>query len=407
MNDSTEHILSDKKARVLRSAISVFSEKGFRKSTISDLASNARIGEATIYNHFKNKEEILLSIPLLFGHEFRLGMEEQLRGIRKPREKLQRYIWYYLWWSQKHQDFVRVFVLEIKPHPNYSHSEVYALNQEVTKFTESILEEGKRAGQFREEIDPRIFRNFLTGTVDYLFLTTIVFGRPFRPLDDYDHLMDAVFSAIAKDHRVQSGEIEEVEEKRERVLIAAEEILSKKSFSKTSIAEIAKKAGVADGTIYEYFDNKEALLFSIFEKRMREFTDVFDETISPEKPETKLKHILLHFLNWVQTRREWAQVYYREIVHNPRFYASDKHRTLRAYDNKLVEIFEEGKKKGAFRNDLKTYLFRALVTGPIHALSFSWAEFQREYDLINDLDGLYDLVYRAVKFRPVQIGPLE
>jgi len=80
---------------------------------------------------------------------------------------------------------------------------------------------------------------------------------------------------------------------------------------------------------------------------------------------------------------------------------------LREYDNKLVEIFEEGREKWALRNDLKIHLFRALITGPIHALGYSWAAFQREYDLINDLDGLYDLVHRAVEFRPGQLRTLQ
>jgi len=79
---------------------------------------------------------------------------------------------------------------------------------------------------------------------------------------------------------------------------------------------------------------------------------------------------------------------------------------LREYDNKLIKIFE-GRKKGAFRNDLKIDLFRALVTGPIHALGYSCAAFQREYDLVNDLDELYDLVHRAVKFRPRQSRLLQ
>ena len=397
MNGPIKNGTSDKKTKILRSAISVFSKKGFRVSTISDLAKKAKIGEATIYNHFKNKEEILLSIPLLFKQEFNISMEEQLRGIKKPEEKLRRFIWHYLWWSQKHPEFIKVLVLEINPHPNYYRSEAYSLIKEISKFPETILEVGKKTGLFREEINPRVFRKFLIGAVDYLFLTRIVFERPFFPLDDYDDLMEAVLSAIVRDDETPLGGIEDVEEKKERVLWAAEEILSKKPFSQISIAEIAKRAGVAGGTIYEYFENKEALLFSIFEKRMQEFTEVFNETISPQKPETKLKHILWHFLNWVKNRREWALVYYREIIHNPRFYASDKHQPLRRYDNKLIEIFKEGMEKGTFRMDLKLHLFRALVTGPIHALGYSWAAFQREYDLVNDLDELYDLVYRAVK----------
>jgi|GEM_PF-4582447 len=53
-------------------------------------------------------------------------------------------------------------------------------------------------------------------------------------------------------------------------------------FYDTTISEIARKAGVADGTIYEYFKNNEDLLFSIFQKRMNTFSDTFDEALAPQ-----------------------------------------------------------------------------------------------------------------------------
>jgi TetR/AcrR family fatty acid metabolism transcriptional regulator len=58
--------------------------------------------------------------------------------------------------------------------------------------------------------------------------------------------------------------------KRERILRAAIRIFSQKGYFNSKISEIARQAGVADGTIYLYFKNKDDLLISLFEEKMGE-----------------------------------------------------------------------------------------------------------------------------------------
>jgi len=72
----------NKKSRIIEAALDVFAEKGFRAATITDLARAAGLGEATIYNHFKNKEEILLSCPL-----FHIGAKQTNRQILNSLQK--------------------------------------------------------------------------------------------------------------------------------------------------------------------------------------------------------------------------------------------------------------------------------------------------------------------------------
>lgn len=57
--------------------------------------------------------------------------------------------------------------------------------------------------------------------------------------------------------------------RREQILRAAAKVFAEKGFHATTIKDIAKEAGIADGTIYNYFKDKPALLFAIFE-RMRQ-----------------------------------------------------------------------------------------------------------------------------------------
>jgi len=386
-----------KKTRIIETATTVFAKKGFSSSTISNLSKEAGLGEATIYKHFKNKEDILLSIPVKYFHDFRSSTEDRLRGIKNPEERLRTYIWQYLWWSQGHKDFIKLLLLEIQPHPNYYHSKAYDLLKKGLKVPMLILEDGKEAGLFREKVSPRVFRDFLMGTSSYLFLTRILFNRSFEVLDDFDDLAGFIVAAVRKDEDASSIDIREVEEKKERILLAAEEIFYTKMFSETTISEIAGKAGVADGTIYEYFKNKEDLLFSNFEKRMKEFIETFDETLRPEHPTTKLKNVLGHLLTWAQNNQSWTRIYFKDLIPNPRFYRSDKYEYMRAYDKKLVTIFEEGRQKGIFRKDLKMHFFRAMVFGTRDQICLPWAMLQKQDNLIDLLDDFYEFVFNAIK----------
>src|SRR6476659_5828599 len=68
-------------------------------------------------------------------------------------------------------------------------------------------------------------------------------------------------------HSAQAGD------KRERILAAAERIFARHGFFAAKVSDVAKEAGVADGTIYLYFKNKDDLLISLFERRMQEVNE--------------------------------------------------------------------------------------------------------------------------------------
>lgn len=389
-------LINDKKSRIMEVATRVFSENGYRSSTVSDLAKKAGLGEATIYNHFKNKEEILFSIVIQNIQDLMASNAEHLTGIKNPEEKLRKFIWQYLWWSQRHRHFVKVYLLEIQSNPRYYHSEAYTLTNNVAKIPLVILEEGKSAGMFRKEVNPRLFRSLVLGSINYLFLTRILFNRSFEVLDDFDDVAGVIIAAVRKRPGGAGATITAKEGKKEKILIAAEKLLSRKMFHDVTISKIARKAGVADGTIYEYFKNKDDLLFSVFDKRMQEFMDTFDEALCPQKPQIKLKHILWHFLTWAQKNRPWTRIYFKDLIPNPGFYRSDKHQSMRRYDDKLLHIIKQGQETGAFRKDLKPYLFRALLYGTMDHLCTPWAMLQTEHNLVSELDAFYELLCRAI-----------
>jgi TetR/AcrR family fatty acid metabolism transcriptional regulator len=69
------------------------------------------------------------------------------------------------------------------------------------------------------------------------------------------------------------------EDKKAKILAAAEMIMSQKGGSEATISEIAAEAGVGDSVIYQYYRSKEALLFSIPRERMKEVLRLLEEQL--------------------------------------------------------------------------------------------------------------------------------
>src|SRR5215510_9890643 len=59
-------------------------------------------------------------------------------------------------------------------------------------------------------------------------------------------------------------------EKREAILRAATDVFAERGFFNAQVADVARAAGVAAGTVYLYFRSKDDLLVSIFERTMRD-----------------------------------------------------------------------------------------------------------------------------------------
>src|SRR5205823_5089124 len=68
--------------------------------------------------------------------------------------------------------------------------------------------------------------------------------------------------------------------KRERILRAATDVFAKSGYFNAKVSEIAKAAGVADGTIYLYFDGKEDILITIFREHTRNYLQSLERAIA-------------------------------------------------------------------------------------------------------------------------------
>src|SRR6478752_7103533 len=114
-------------------------------------------------------------------------------------------------------------------------------------------------------------------------------------------------------------------DKRERILAAAERIFARHGFFAAKVADVAKEAGVADGTIYLYFKSKDELLISWFERRMQQVNETLRTAIAGKPPRDQLRAFVKTYLQLVHDEPTAAEVLTIELRQSSKF--------MKDYDN--------------------------------------------------------------------------
>ena len=188
------------------------------------------------------------------------------------------------------------------------------------------------------------------------------------------------------------------EDKHQRILDAAVKVFARKGFYQSKVSEIAKTAGVADGTIYLYFKNKEDLLISVFEVEMQALVSKFRSAIAAEKdPPSQLRKIIAMHLSELQAYPELAAVFQVELRQSSRFMREYKKLELKQYLDLIGGIIEEGQRSGHFRQNLPVGLVKRAIFGTLDELVSTWVLAGNRYDLESLADSVTDIFLNGIR----------
>ncbi len=384
----------DKKQRILEAAEQVFAQKGLSGASVAEIARQAEVTDSVIYQFFKGKEDLLFSIPgARMPGVFSL-LEESLQGIRDAESRLSKMIWFHLRYHETHTGFARLLLLDCRSHKDFYRSESYELVREYAGVMLRLLEDGVRDGNFRDDIDMRLVRDMIFGTLDFEDLGFLVTGETVDASSDLEDIMALVLPMIRKR---QSGDYQPMD-KANRILMAAEKTFAEKGFIKAKVADVARLAEVAEGTVYEYFENKEDLLLSIPGKRFQDHMDQLDETFQTRTPLGKLRRLIKNHFSLYLTNRHFLEVFIIQIQLSPRFYSSKAYETFRRYCRVIEILIEQGKAEGVFRTDVNPRVFRNLFLGTFSHMSLRWFILNKrpETDKMLEIDQVTDLLSLSV-----------
>ena len=168
----------EKRDRILRAAVKIFSRKGFFNSKVSEIARAAEVADGTIYLYFKNKDDLLISL-------FEEKMGEVVADVRRriadggnSLEKLKIFIENHMDLLERESGLVEVIQVELRQSTKFLKDYTPVKFFEYLEIISDILEEGKREGVLRHDLNVSIARRAIFGALDELSLTYILSRKP-------------------------------------------------------------------------------------------------------------------------------------------------------------------------------------------------------------------------------------
>ena len=192
-------------------------------------------------------------------------------------------------------------------------------------------------------------------------------------------------------------------EKRDRIIDAAVDVFAARGFHQARVSDIAKRAGVADGTIYLYFKNKDDLLLSIFEEKMDELLDGLHAALADltDPVERVRAFARFHFLQ-VRDNRAAAEVLQVELRLSNKFLKEYRPEKLWAYLDVFAQITRDGQAAGLFRADLDPFVTMWAFFGALDELAMQWVLSRRtnRFDLDTAAEQVADMFIRGMRADP-------
>ena len=185
--------------------------------------------------------------------------------------------------------------------------------------------------------------------------------------------------------------------KRESILRAATRVFARNGYFNSKVADIAREAGVADGTVYLYFKSKEEILHSIFDRGVdNAITEARQQLEAISDPREKLRRIAHLHLERLGADRDLAVVFQVELRASTKFMEEFSAAGFAEYLGLIRSTFEEGQRAGVFRTELNAKVVSKILFGALDEMATNWILSRRRYKLAPMADCVLDIFLRGV-----------
>jgi TetR/AcrR family fatty acid metabolism transcriptional regulator len=191
------------------------------------------------------------------------------------------------------------------------------------------------------------------------------------------------------------------DDKRKRILEAAVKVFARRGYFAARVADVSKRAGVADGTIYLYFGGKEDLLVQLFAEVMEKHVSQMREAVQrlPDAP-SRLRALAERHLTVLGENRDLAVVFQVELRQSTQFMQRFTASWLHDYFELLDAVVAEGQREGTLRADLNRKLATKALFGALDEMVTSWIVGGKGYDLRLLAGPVVDLFLRGAATGP-------
>ncbi len=171
-------------------------------------------------------------------------------------------------------------------------------------------------------------------------------------------------------------------DKRERILAAAVKVFAAKGFYCARVSEVAREAGVADGTIYLYFNSKEEILRGLFEENMRRLVDGLRGVVfEADSCIDKMTRLVDAYCQFVHDEPQLAEVLTVELRESGKFMNEFAAPLFGEFLRVIIDVLLQGQELGEFRKDYSARTVARAIFGALDELALSWVMSTSRWDL--------------------------
>lgn len=179
-----------------------------------------------------------------------------------------------------------------------------------------------------------------------------------------------------------------------QIMEAAIKVIAENGFHGAQVSKVAKEAGVAEGTIYLYFKNKEDILISIFTEKMGQYVqEVIKETSKKQNVKEKLYTLIeMHFKQFMNNHHlaVVTQLELRQSNYDLRLKINKN--ILKPHVDVIDKIIVEGIEEGVFKSNINIRLMRQMIFGTLDDIVTNWVMNDHKYDLLEQVEEVYELL---------------
>lgn len=397
-NPSTD----EKRRLIIESAERIFAARGFHDTTIADIANDSGVHGASIFQYFKTKENLIVSIPERHLKETLEGITEHLQGMKGAEPKIRKLLWHQLRDLSLNQNYTSILLRELRTLPAFYESPAYEMIRKYSAFAAEAIREGIRDGEVDPDIEVILVLEMVFGAIDSIVLRRLFFDDVYDPNEAADALCSLIKAAIWKREQPVSNdngdELSRGELRRRTIMKVASEVFGKKGYGGATISEIAGKAGIAEASVYQYFRSKEELLLSVLGTWFVELADELERGFAGElNPYERLLYLLRRWALDFHIREWETRVLILELYRNPKFYESEEYENTRRFWKLLRSTVEAGQESGHFRKDFQIDYYLHLVQGAFEHEALARMMLSKKQPTITGTERMIGLLLRAIK----------
>lgn len=194
-----KHRPKTRKDRIMDAALRIFADKGFQNTTIIEISKEAGVSEATIYEYFGTKEDLLFAIPEKISNDTYEESSKVIPYIKGVEEKIRAILLFYVQLYQSNPDYSALVLLQLMSNKRFRQTPAHTAIRKSSHGLLDCIRAGIADGTFKKEANPYLIRSMLMGAVEHMFIHWHMQGMPKRKpsiADMLDPLLEIVFDGI-------------------------------------------------------------------------------------------------------------------------------------------------------------------------------------------------------------------